>query len=128
MQAVKVDCPKCFVPMHRIERNGVVIERCPECSGVFLDRGELEHMIRGESATMVPSGTRGTRDVEREYARDREGYAPAGRPPRREREVELFESDHGDDDFDDDRRGDGYDASGKPRKKRRGFLEDLFDF
>src|SRR5262249_16304203 len=31
------------------ERNGVVIEECVGCQGVFLDRGELERLIEAES-------------------------------------------------------------------------------
>ena len=41
-------CPKCDAPLHRLERSGVVIERCTQCRGVFLDRGELEHLIEVE--------------------------------------------------------------------------------
>ena len=43
-------CPKCAVSMRVIERNGVTIERCPECGGIFLDRGELERLAQAENA------------------------------------------------------------------------------
>jgi Zn-finger nucleic acid-binding protein len=36
--------------MRSYERNGVTIEQCAECRGVFLDRGELEHLVDAESA------------------------------------------------------------------------------
>jgi Zn-finger nucleic acid-binding protein len=42
-------CPKDQSPLRTIERNGVTIERCTECGGVFLDRGELERLIDAES-------------------------------------------------------------------------------
>lgn len=42
-------CPKCRVDMVTFERNGVVIEQCGDCKGVFLDRGELERLIDAES-------------------------------------------------------------------------------
>lgn len=45
-----LQCPKCLVPLRGIERSGVVIERCPECGGIFLDRGELEHLMQAEQA------------------------------------------------------------------------------
>ena len=45
-------CPKCDAPLHRFERSGVVIERCTHCRGVFLDRGELEHLIEVEGALL----------------------------------------------------------------------------
>lgn len=35
--------------MHSYERNGITIEQCTECRGVFLDRGELEHLLAAET-------------------------------------------------------------------------------
>jgi Zn-finger nucleic acid-binding protein len=35
--------------MRTVERAGVVFERCEECGGVFLDRGELEQLARAET-------------------------------------------------------------------------------
>jgi len=35
--------------MHAYERNGVVVDQCTECRGIFLDRGELEHLIDAEA-------------------------------------------------------------------------------
>jgi Zn-finger nucleic acid-binding protein len=43
-------CPKDQAAMRSIERNGVTIERCSECGGVFLDRGELERLMQAETA------------------------------------------------------------------------------
>jgi Zn-finger nucleic acid-binding protein len=43
-----IACPKCRGEMITYERNGVQIDQC-ECSGIFLDRGELEQLI--EAAT-----------------------------------------------------------------------------
>ncbi len=36
--------------MRSYERNGVVVDQCTECRGVFLDRGELERLIDAEAA------------------------------------------------------------------------------
>jgi len=36
--------------MRTYERNGVHIDQCTECRGIFLDRGELEHLISAEAA------------------------------------------------------------------------------
>jgi uncharacterized protein len=41
-------CPKCRGAMRSYERNGVVIDHCEECRGIFLDRGELERLIDAE--------------------------------------------------------------------------------
>ncbi|GAA1362488.1 zf-TFIIB domain-containing protein [Streptomyces beijiangensis] len=44
-----MQCPKCHAPMHTYNRNGVQIEQCSGCRGVFLDYGELESLTRLES-------------------------------------------------------------------------------
>ncbi len=36
--------------MRSYERNGVTIDQCTECRGVFLDRGELEKIFEAEAA------------------------------------------------------------------------------
>ena len=36
--------------MRSYERNGVTIDQCTECRGIFLDRGELERLIDAEGA------------------------------------------------------------------------------
>lgn len=41
-------CPKCHGEMRTYERSGVHVDQCSECRGIFLDRGELEHLIDGE--------------------------------------------------------------------------------
>ena len=41
-------CPKCRGAMRTYERNGVLIDQCEECRGIFLDRGELERLIDAE--------------------------------------------------------------------------------
>ena len=41
-------CPKCGAEMRSYERNGVVIDQCTECRGLFLDRGELEKLVDAE--------------------------------------------------------------------------------
>ena len=88
-------CPKCGGAMRSYERNGVTIEQCAECRGVFLDRGELERLIDAEAA----------------YA-----AAPVPADPRWREDDD--ERRHTDPRF--DRRG--------GRRRRRGFLGDLFDF
>lgn len=46
----ELTCPKCHGAMRTYERNGVHIEQCTECRGIFLDRGELEHLISAEAS------------------------------------------------------------------------------
>ncbi|MBM7173625.1 zf-TFIIB domain-containing protein [Streptomyces sp. G44] len=44
-----MQCPKCHAPMHTYNRNGVQIEQCGGCRGIFLDYGELESLTRLEA-------------------------------------------------------------------------------
>ncbi|MBQ1097866.1 zf-TFIIB domain-containing protein [Streptomyces sp. b94] len=44
-----MQCPKCRAPMHTYNRNGVQIEQCGGCRGIFLDYGELESLTRLEA-------------------------------------------------------------------------------
>ncbi|MEV0123011.1 zf-TFIIB domain-containing protein [Streptomyces sp. NPDC050703] len=44
-----MQCPKCHAPMHTYNRNGVQIEQCNNCRGIFLDYGELESLTRLEA-------------------------------------------------------------------------------
>ena len=47
-------CPNCNVNLVMSERSGVEIDYCPECRGVWLDRGELDKII-DKSATVTPT-------------------------------------------------------------------------
>lgn len=47
-------CPKCRGNMRTYDRNGIHIEQCDNCRGVFLDFGELEHISQLESRMMAP--------------------------------------------------------------------------
>ncbi|QJT00530.1 zf-TFIIB domain-containing protein [Streptomyces asoensis] len=49
-----MQCPKCHAQMHTYNRNGVQIEQCSNCRGIFLDYGELEALTRLESQWSQP--------------------------------------------------------------------------
>ncbi|MBB3257043.1 hypothetical protein F4827_001845 [Paraburkholderia bannensis] len=50
-------CPNCpDVPLAIAERHGVELDYCPQCRGVWLDRGELDRLI--ERAAQGQPGTR----------------------------------------------------------------------
>lgn len=89
-------CPADGATLVIAERSGVEIDYCPQCRGVWLDRGELDKIIdRAAAASAPPAPAR--------------GYdAP---PPARGYD-DRAASDH-----------DGY-----RKKKRGGFLDELFDF
>ncbi len=43
-------CPACDVTLVLAERQGIEIDYCPECRGVWLDRGELDKIIERSNA------------------------------------------------------------------------------
>ncbi len=47
-------CPKCHADMRSYERNGITIDQCTGCRGIFLDRGELEHLLDAEAKFNAP--------------------------------------------------------------------------
>jgi hypothetical protein len=51
-------CPSCTdTALVMSDRQGVEIDYCPQCRGVWLDRGELDKLIE-RSATMTPTPAR----------------------------------------------------------------------
>ena len=48
-------CPVCKDPQLVIsERQGIEIDYCPSCRGVWLDRGELDKLIEKATAAVTP--------------------------------------------------------------------------
>ena len=41
-------CPNCETTLAMSERLGVEIDYCPECRGVWLDRGEIDRLLEAE--------------------------------------------------------------------------------
>lgn len=105
---VLMPCPKCTSPMRTIERSGIHLETCPDCRGVFLDRGELDRLLDLETASTM---------------RDE-------RTPRRADTSERWRDRDDDDDDLDPRRapwGRGADDAERRPGRRGGFLSDLFE-
>jgi Zn-finger nucleic acid-binding protein len=109
--------------MRTYERNGIHVDQCGECRGIFLDRGELEQLVDAETQWSAPAGAPPMAPPPQQQ----QGGPVAGPPPRRM---------GGSYDSPDDYRGGGYGGQGyggqpgygKPKKKRaRSFLEDLFE-
>ena len=96
-------CPVCLEPdLVMTDRQGIEIDYCPRCRGVWLDRGELDKIVERSAASVPgPSG--------HDRGRESEGYR--GDP-------DHWHRDRDDDDYHDHHR----------RKRRGGFLDDLFDF
>jgi Zn-finger nucleic acid-binding protein len=118
-----LQCPKCQAPMRTYERSGVTLERCTECRGVFLDRGELEHLVDAEGRYYEGRGLR-SGDEPRGWLGDE---------PRRGDDEGYLERRGRSDDagrrWRDDDSGRWRDDEGYgERRGRRGFLDDLLDF
>ncbi|HIS40189.1 MAG TPA: zf-TFIIB domain-containing protein [Candidatus Aphodovivens avistercoris] len=106
-------CPLCNVDLVMSERQGIEIDYCPQCRGVWLDRGELDKIIERS----VGSAPASAREERRDYDRDRDYERKRERDYDRDYERKR--------DYDHDYRHDHY----KKKKKRPGsFLEDLFEF
>jgi uncharacterized protein len=111
-----MNCPKCNVALSMSDRQGVEIDFCPQCRGVWLDRGELDKIIERASLSAAPPPAA--------VAPARPGTPPPLPPPQGD-----YRRRYDDDDDDDDYRRRGHDGNYDPhRKKKKGFLGDLFDF
>lgn len=58
-----MSCPTCNVALVMSERQGIEIDYCPQCRGIWLDRGELDKIIERSAApvqgdTLQPSSDR----------------------------------------------------------------------
>ena len=96
-QVAAMQCPVCNVPLAMSDRQGIEIDYCPQCRGVWLDRGELDKIIERSGTQVAP--TRGASRPEPDYAR------------------------HGG----QSHSGFGHGHYGKPYKKRKSWIEEIFD-
>lgn len=48
-------CPSCRVALTMSERQGIEIDYCPQCRGVWLDRGELDKIIERSGREAAPA-------------------------------------------------------------------------
>ena len=94
-----MDCPVCNdVKLAMSDRQGIEIDYCPQCRGVWLDRGELDKLIERASAETAPPP---------QYQQQPQATRP---PP-----FEQPRYDKRDDDY-------------YRRKKKKNLLGELFDF
>ena len=72
---MELTCPKCSGTMRTYERNGVHVDQCSECRGIFLDRGELDRLIDAENAWHGGGRPAGKHDDDRDHEyRSEHGY------------------------------------------------------
>lgn len=94
-------CPVCKVGLAMTDRQGVEIDYCPQCRGVWLDRGELDKIIERSGLESTPAAP------------------PPVQPQQQQRPA-------GGDRYADDRYHGGYDPRYK-HKRRKSWLEEIFD-
>lgn len=46
-------CPRCYTELKPTDHQGVEIDRCSECCGIWLDHGELQKIVSLTSATVL---------------------------------------------------------------------------
>jgi Zn-finger nucleic acid-binding protein len=67
-----VNCPVCVSTTLTVtERQGIEIDFCPKCRGVWLDRGELDKILERSTAVQPPPPPPST-DPRGRYDRDRD--------------------------------------------------------
>ena len=89
-----MNCPVDGATLEMSERQGVEIDYCPKCRGVWLDRGELDKILE-RSESWSPPGRHDDRsydrdDDDRPYDRDR-SYPSHKKKKRTSFLSELFE-------------------------------------
>ena len=94
-------CPVDGTALVMSERSGIEIDYCPTCRGVWLDRGELDKIIERNSASMAPQ------------AQPQAPQPQAAPPPQQAPWGHAPQGHHG--------------YGHKPYKRRKSFLEELFD-
>jgi uncharacterized protein len=117
-------CPVCDVDLLTAERQGVEIDYCPKCRGVWLDRGELDKIIERAGAEYGAPAAAPALEGQAAYdAPPARREAPAHSEPDDHRESERYH-EHSGHDRDYDPR---YDKHSK-KKESGSFLGDIFDF
>ncbi|MDO8769834.1 MAG: zf-TFIIB domain-containing protein [Burkholderiaceae bacterium] len=88
-----MQCPTCKdVQLVMSERKGIELDYCPQCRGIWLDRGELDKIIERsaiEQATPVAPSAPGPAAIDQSWGRSAEHH---GKPYRKKSFLsELFD-------------------------------------
>ncbi|WP_126173356.1 zf-TFIIB domain-containing protein [Altericroceibacterium xinjiangense] len=119
-----MQCPVCRVPLAMSDRQGIEIDYCPQCRGVWLDRGELDKIIERSAPQVQNTGAPQGAPAQNAPAQN----APAPQPSAPlhagggESPWAASAYTHG-----GVGHGYGHSGHGKPHKKRKSWLEEIFD-
>jgi uncharacterized protein len=127
-QEVIMKCPVCVDPtLTMSERQGVEIDYCPQCRGVWLDRGELDKLLdraAAEFAAAAPAPAAVPAAAAPAPA------VPMPAPPQAQPRYDAPRYD--DRGYDnrgyDDRSSGSYDPRYAKKRKKKSFLDDILDF
>jgi len=112
-------CPNDNVSMNTINRQGVEFDMCPQCRGVWLDRGELEKIL--SSTVDEQAGGGAPRPA---APAPPQPYAPPQQPWGGSPQPRAPSYGYGERGESGER---GYDQHGRPRRKRGLDIFDIFD-
>ncbi len=115
---MQLACPKCQSDMRQYERNGVIVDQCTSCRGLFLDQGELEKLSSAAQDYYSPTPSHsGGYGPPRNAPVSPVSGSPAYGYGRERSDDHRYSQGHHED------RGYGHDHYKK--KKKRSFFEDL---
>ena len=88
-----VKCPIDGSELRITDRQGIEIDYCPQCRGVWLDRGELDKIIERTDSDDDDDYRRRDADVSRrdEYRRDDDHRSPGQAPYKKKRKRSMLE-------------------------------------
>jgi Zn-finger nucleic acid-binding protein len=88
-----MNCPTCKdVSLVMSERQGVEIDYCPSCRGVWLDRGELDKIIEKASEQNTPmSHSSHDPGYKKHYSQEHGKYSDHGKYKKKNWLSELFD-------------------------------------
>ncbi len=84
-------CPVDGTTLVPIERQGIEIDHCPSCRGVWLDRGELDKIIERSAAPVAAAPQPAPYREQRPHYDDRHHHHGGGHYPHKRRKSFLEE-------------------------------------
>lgn len=96
-----MNCPTCHTELKMSERSGIEIDYCPQCRGVWLDKGELDKIIERAATESLSQPKNNNNNNNNNYG-DKDPYYEGDKNYNNEKYYK--------------------------QRKRKSFLGDLFDF
>lgn len=93
-EVAAMPCPVCQVPLAMSDRQGIEIDYCPQCRGIWLDRGELDKIIERSATQAAAPRNRTQPSYAQHGGHGHSGYGHGyGKPGKRKKSFfeELFD-------------------------------------